>query len=412
MTFIKQANLFNTSIVLLALGLLNGCASHEFKSESVDDAQHRWMQSIVAYKSTIGPPVNDDQSLGQSSLVISEEMRTIVLEKFSHQRKHKAIESLAHWLTSKEGHNMRYDLSANLFPIDSFAQKRGNCLSFTILLVSLAKVLDIDLEYNDVDLPDIWGLEDDQQGLVLFRHMNAVRRTPYRTQIFDLAIDEYDYGFPQKEISEDKAVASLYSNIATQKIQAHDYTSALHYIKYAISLHPQNPDFWVNLGVIYKKDGKINNAERSFLHALNLSDADSLAASNLENLYRQQKQTAKAEYFSKLAAKAKQKNPYVHYKIASEQLDKKRYRSARRSISRAKKLHNQDPRFYVLSSIIEQYNNDFVSAIEDIQTAYTLTVSNDDRRNYSKKARLLAIKANNNKTHTFSDSLLDTTNGE
>jgi len=52
-------------------------------------------------------------------------------------------------------------------------------------------------------------------------------------------------------------------------------------------------------------------------------------------------------------------------------------------------LHNQDPRFYVLSSVIEQHSNDYTSALKDILKAYTLTTSSKEQNFYSQKAKLL-----------------------
>ena len=390
---VSKFNLIVTCLIVALFGQLSGCASQKHQPKHSDANHQQWVQSIVNYKH------NTEHSVDTQALIaaapISDEMRSIVLNKFSHLNKRDAAQSLALWLMSEDGHNMQYDLHADLFPIDAFEQKRGNCLSFTILLVNLADVLGIKLQYNNVHIPNTWGLGSEQQEFVLFRHINAVKHSNKETKIYDLAIEQYDYGFPQKIISETEAIASLHSNISTQKFQAKDYKSAKHHISYAISLYPKNPDFWVNLGVVYKKSGQIINAERSFLHALSINDTDSLAASNLENLYRAQEQFSKAEYYAKLAAKARLKNPYVHYQLATNHLKNKRFNLARKSISKAKKLHNQDPRFFILSSIIEQHRKNFAAAINDMQTAYSLTANDQDREYFSKKVRLLAAKTNN-----------------
>ena len=404
---IVNPNLISTVLLILISCILNGCTSHEYRSENISNQQKQWMQSIVNYKNTVN--YDDNGFIKTPNSLISDEMRSIVLDKFSHMNKSEASANLARWLMSSDGHDMEYDLAADLYPIDSFNQKRGNCLSFTILLVNLADVLDIKLDYNDVHLPNTWGLDTEQQGLILFRHINAVRSNKDRTEIYDLAIEEYDYGYPQRIISEKEAIASLHSNLATQSIQTKDYLTALHHIKYAISSFPNNPDFWVNLGVVYKKSGHDLNAENAFLHALNLKDSDSLAASNLEKIYRKQNKTAKADYFKKIAHRARQKNPYMHYNLAQKYVKEKRFNLAKKSINKAKKLHNQDSRFYVLSSIIAQHNNDFISATKDIQTAYSLTVSAQDRKYFSKKARLLAVKAikNSRSSQAIQDSILN-----
>ena len=372
------------SLFLLLCGCTNNTLNHPFTRDS--DERRIWAQNIQNYH--LFTPQT-------SFFTISDEMRHIVKDKFGQQHKTKAIENLASWLMSDDGHNMSYDLNSNLLPIDAFESKRGNCLSFTILLVNLAKELDIKLDYNDVVLPNIWGFEETQDNFILFRHVNAVRTTNRVFQIFDLAIEEYDFGFPQKIITEQQAAALLNSNIAIQHLNQGKLESALHAIKTAISMDSSNAGSWINLGVIYKNNGQLLEAERALLHALDLNSSNSLAASNLEYLYHQQGQFEKAAYFQKLALKTRQKNPYFHYKLAEDQLQNKQYSIAKKSITKAIKLHDQDPRFFVLSSVIKQHLNKHTSALKDMVKAHQLSVDNEKKQTYSKKAILIAHKIKN-----------------
>jgi len=378
---IKQVTLIGAASVLL---LLSACTSnHSHQTLINNPSHHDWVNNVIDYQQT-------GSLESRTAFTISDEMRQTVRNKFAHLRKGKAVEELAQWLMSEDGHDMRYDLDSNLLPIDAFEQKRGNCLSFTILLVNLAKEIGVDLAYNDVHLPNIWGLETQQESFILFRHVNAIRKTNKVFQIFDLALEEYDFGFPQQIISERQAKALLNSNLAVQHLKLGDQKRALDLIKLAIALDSNNADFWINLGVIFKKDNKLLDAERAFLHALNLDDSDSLAASNLEQLYQQKEQHEKAKYFHELAFKARQKNPYTHFIKAKEHVGNKHFRDAKKSITKAKRLHKQDPRFFALSSVIEQHLNNSASALKDMLKAHQLSVSNDNKQTYSKKAILLA----------------------
>ena len=402
----KNAYLKLVCIYILSL-TFSGCATNVWEKEAVTLEQRYWLESIITYQES---PLVSERNLGAAAslLAISDEMYSFVKQKFPQKNKNIAVEKLARWLMSPDGHNMKYDFNANLTPIEAFEQKRGNCLSFTILLVNLAKVIDVELEYNDVYLPNFWGMEDDESNVVLLRHINAIRKTHTRTQIFDLAIEQYDYGFPQDTISENHAAAWLYSNLSVQYLNNHDLENAFHNIKLAISLVPNNPDFWINLGAIYKNNNQFINSERAFLHALNLGDSDSLAASNLEKLYRQQEMFDKAAYFKKKALYAQRKNPYHHYSKANTFLQLGQFNLAKKSITRAKKLHNQDHRFYLLSSIIEQNRKNYSGALKDILTAHSLS-ANNDKQQYSEKAQLLAIKIKNTlQNDNVSESLLNT----
>lgn len=384
-----------TLTVFAALLCVSGCSIKMTNHHQVIDNEYQqWLQTIVNYRQTINPSSissNHDEPLFQ----ISDEMRSIVRIKFSHLPKRKAMIKLVEWLVDADKYGMQYELNANVPPIEAFEQKQANCLSFTILLVHLSKELGIELQYNNVHLPDIWGLDTGQSHFTLFRHVNAIRKTRNSTQIFDLAIEDYDYGFPQNVISEKHAIALLYSNIAIDYLKSGNSKQALHYIKYAISLYSESADLWVNLGVIYKSQQQYNNAERSLLYAIKLDQGHYLAASNLERIYLKLQKTEKADYFKKHATKARKNNPYLHYVLARQHLKFKRYKSAIKAIDRAKKLHNNDPRFYVLSSAIHQHSKKLIQAIKDLQTAQTLTVDNKQRQKYVDKARLLVTKLQN-----------------
>ena len=381
--------------------LLSACSNKTINHQIPTDQEYQdWFTSIVNYRKTLDNHKTDNSK--EPLFQISEEMRLSVRQNFSHLSKRKAMKEMVKWLIDADKHAMQYNLNANFPPIEAFERKQANCLSFTILLVNLAKEIDIELQYNDVHLPDIWGLDSENGPFTLFRHVNAIRKTINSTQIFDLAIEDYDYGYPQQVISESHAIAQLYSNIAIDYMKDNNEEKALHHMKYALSLYSSSADFWVNLGVVYKRMSQLKNSERALVYALTLDRHHFLAASNLQRLYELQGLSEKASYYEKLATKARNKNPYLHYVTAKKQLESKRYKSALKSIAKAKKLHDSDPRFYVLSSIIHQQSHDFIQAIKDLQKAQTLTVDNKERQAYIDKARLLVPKLQNQQNESQS----------
>ncbi len=323
---------------------------------------------------------------------VSDETRKLIQRKFTSKDKHKRARRLAQWLIESSGHDMEYKIEANLTPDEAFKKRQGNCLSFTILLITLANDLGIKLKYTDVDLPSMWSL-DEQAGLVFYRHINAIYRTATHTQIFDLAIEDYDAGFPQRTISQQAAGALLHSNLGVDQLRKDNQELAYHHLKLAASLDPSNPDLWINLGAAYKRFEQFDLAEHSFKIALELDDKQSLAASNLERLYRQLNQNALADRFGKIAHRARQKNPYVQYKLAQEQLDRKKFRPAKRTIKRAIKLHSEDPKFFELSSVIHQHLGQYKEAILDLEKAFNMSKDVDERGRYFDKVRLVAKRA-------------------
>ena len=369
------------------LVLLAGLASCAHQSAGVTD--NAWTQGVINYRQTL--PINHPDQL-ETVLQISDAMRNEVTMRFSTMPKHTAARRLAEWLLDEEGQNMRYDIEANLAPRDAFAQRRGNCLSFTLLLVALAESIDIGIKINAVDIPDTWGLDEDV-GMVFYRHVNGVLKTPQRKQIFDLAMQRYDAGYPQRVISRDQAMALFLNNLAIDKLSNQQLSQAVHPLKLAVSHSPKNPDLWANLGVVMKRLGKMKQAEQAFLFAYGLNRYHVPAISNLERFYREQNLSSRTALFAKRAERARKSNPYYHFQVAQSDYAEQHYSKAGRRIKAAIKLHNQDPRFFELKSRIEQQQHNYRSAIESLTKAYKVSFGTQQRDRYLSKAKLVSQRA-------------------
>ena len=381
--------LFPTILISL---FISGCATTRpaiSPNELIGDSNKSWLESVLGYEASLP---QDHPHLIENMFSVSDGIRDIVRSKFGKGTKHTRARNLANWLINEDGHDMAYDLEANFIPDQAFYERRGNCLSFTILLVTLANDLGIELKFNDVDLPNTWDL-DEEAGYVFYRHINAILKTPNYTQVFDLAMQDYDEGFPQRTISERSAGALLHSNLGVDAFKEHDLDRALHHLTLATSIDPKNSDLWINLGAVYKRDQKMQAAENAFKMAHSLDDKNSLAASNLERLYRGQSRIRLADRFQRLAARARLDNPYVQYKRANKQFENQKYKLARKSIKRAIKLHDLDPRFYELSSRINQRLKRYKPALLDLEKAFKLAKNTEDRGRYYDKVKLVAAWA-------------------
>ena len=352
-------------------------------------AANAWLQEIYDYRHTLGPQHPDSVD---SLLIISDEMRSQVVSRFGKQPRHRAVRNLARWLIDEGGHNMEYDVLANLTPLQAFEKRRGNCLSFTILLRVLAKELDINIEINEVDIPNTWSM-DEQLGMVYYRHVNAMLNTVATRQIFDLAMERYYAGYPQKFISEEQALALLHNNRAMDLLGVNDPQQAIHNIKLAISLDRNNSDIWTNYGVLMKRGGQLDRAKFAFVRALELDKYSIPAASNLERFYREQGEFAKAKQLEKQAKRARLTNPYHHYQLALQDYKDERYQRARRATERAIGLHDMDPRFYELRSLIAQKQFRYSVALKSLKKAVRLASSDEQRGKYLSKAQLVSRRA-------------------
>jgi len=371
---------------ILALGLLvSACAT-----PPTQEIKESWMMQVVDYETTLG---DDHKDSVDNLFKVTPEMRNTVVSKFGKLPPHRAALKMAKWLVDKKtGKGMIYEVGANLTPQQAYEDNRGNCLSFTLLLLQLADELDIKLNVNEVDLPDFWS-ENEERDLIFYRHVNAIYKTDRHTQVFDLAIEEYGEGYPQRFIGKRHAAALLYSNIGIQKLQKKDLDEALHYLKLAVSMHPRSSDMWINLAAALKRTNHPERAEQAYLRAVALNDRDSIAASNLERLYRYQGRDAQAKKFQKLADRARRRNPYIHYRKAQTAFKNEQYSTARKSIKRAIKLHNEDPKFYALRSMLKQVNKNYIGALKDLEKAHNMSTNTEQRGRYRNKVDRVIARA-------------------
>lgn len=368
-------------IVLLGLSFgLGGCAT-----APSDAVVHQSIEPILSYYNNL-PSDHPDRL--ETLLSLPEHAKQLVKLEFEHYPKSVRGAQLAMWLMAPEDHDLNYDVNANLIPSQVFQQRRGNCLSFSLLLQQLAKELDLELHLNQVDLPDMWG-QSNNQDLIFYRHVNALQKNRNHTRIFDLALENYRPGLPQRVLTQDQGVALLFSNLGIQFLQNNEPEKALHYLMLAASLYPNNPDMWVNLGSAYKKSQQWSMAERTYLMAFDLDDSNSLAASNLDRLYRLIKRPNKAKVYANLAQKARMRNPYIRFERARTAFAAKRYSEASKNIKHAIKLHAKDPQFFELSSRIKQAKKSYVAALKDLEKAHNLSTDEGERLRYAGKVEMV-----------------------
>ena len=378
-------------IAALWLSLLSGCATTKPSSfHSSESSKPDWLNSILEYEKTLESSSPDHI---ENLFFISPTTKEWVKGHFTQRDKHARAKALVDWMLDDDaGLGMKYQLGANLNPQQALDQRLGNCLSFTMLLVTLANELGVELQYNDVDIPSAWG-QDENAGLVFYRHVNAVYKSNSLSQVFDLAMEDYDSAFPQRVISQQAAAAMFHANLGIDALKKENYKLALHHSKLSVSLDPDNSYLWINLGVVIKRSGDLALAERIFKTSLKINDFNSLASSNLERLYREQGRTRLANIFRKRAERARSNNPYVQFKRAKEQFGQQNYKVARKHINKAIRLHNLDPNFFEFRSQIHQHFKRYRLALLDLQSASNLSNDLKQRGRYYKKGKLIATRA-------------------
>lgn len=380
----KLSSIKHITLACIAILLLSSCASAPRPiTQQTQVSEQGWVDSVVHYQSNQLALKDFDPS---SVFRLSPDIKFEVLSRFATTPNDLIGKRVSQWMLAKDGLNMKYDLTANLTPVEAYRQRRGNCLSFTLLLAALTKQLGVDIKFNLVETPQTWDLNE-SLGMIFLRHINGVQKIDYRNQslIFDLAVEQYSPGYPQKIIHPTEAVALLQNNMALDLIAERKLVKAERLFKSAISTYPENPDIWVNYGVLKKRQGEFNKAIFAFRKAYKLNPRNILAVSNLERIYKQQGQQDLAENFAKAANAARKSNPYLHYFSAIEAYKDENYKTALKSTNKALGLHKYDPRFYELKNLIAQRQGNFNTARRALIKARRLASNQVQAKKFNNK---------------------------
>lgn len=109
--------------------------------------------------------------------------------------------------------------------------------------------------------------------------------------------------FPGKGSRAKWEEAMKYSSAGIQQARKGDFESAKSSFEKAISVYNQDPAFYFNLGLVYKKMNKADQAETYYKYALKIDPKYSNAWINLGSLYGSQEKITESIYAYKQARK-------------------------------------------------------------------------------------------------------------
>jgi Flp pilus assembly protein TadD len=322
---------------------------------------------------------------------ITPEMRKFLKRYIPAGSSYSKLQRLMEVVMEKSFLGWEFDPFKTYGAADTFNNRKGNCISYSIMMTALGRELGLKMYFNEVHIPPTWDIQINQT-VVLFRHVNVLTRAGGRRLILDLDIESYDSSYPQYRITDIAAEAHYYNNRGTDYLKADDMENAFLYFKKALTLQPDQAFIWVNMGVLYLRYGHHQEAESAFLRALALDPSELTAISNLQRLYVLQDNTELANYYKQEAELSRMKNPYYRYYLAQKLMDENQPDLALEHIKWAIREYKKEHRFYFIEAKIYSRLGRKDDAEKSLERAAELTKNEDSRLLYqSKISRLRGI---------------------
>ncbi|MCG8462806.1 MAG: tetratricopeptide repeat protein [Holophagales bacterium] len=244
----------------------------------------------------------------------------------------------------ERGLGITYGSSATHTAAATFEARSGNCLSFTLLFVSLARHLGLQAYFVEVDEVTGWS----QRGGVSLAHWHMFAEVELDNglmQVDFLPWAERRYRLRQR-IGEDRARAHYFNNMGVEILTGGDTAGAVAFFERALELDPAFAPASVNLAAAQRRAGRPRVAEKLLLGVLAAEPDNVQAASNLASLYLTLGEPAKAGTWIETRHELRQKNPFYHFRLGLEALAAEQAAEARDHLRRAITLQGDEAIFH------------------------------------------------------------------
>jgi Flp pilus assembly protein TadD len=287
----------------------------------------------------------------------------------------------------KNGLGIRYGNTETRTAIETFKAKSGNCLSFTVLFVAMARHLGLRAyfkEVAEVTSRDLLG-----ETTVSNYHMFAEVELDNGVATVDFLPGTDKKYTKIQRISDQRALAHFYNNRGIEGLTAQQLDLSVAYLKKALATDPSFVPAWTNLGVAQRRRGDTVEAEAAYRGALGQDANDLTALSNLAALYLAQGRQREAAPLMARVDAHMQENPFHHYRLGLDALKMGDLEVALRYFKEAARRQPEDTRLHLAMADIYQRQGDGLKEMEALKRA--LRASHDADQREALQTRIAAL---------------------
>jgi len=240
--------------------------------------------------------------------------------------------------------NFEYDSSLTLTAADTFDRRTGNCLGFSSMFIAMAREAGLKAWFQEVKIPPTWT--NVNETLLVSMHINAVVQDAQAEYVVDVTGAKRAEWVRIRKLSDAEAEAQFYNNHGADALIEKDLARAFAYLEKAIRIAPDTSYIWSNLGVVYNRNGQVEDAKQAYHTALDINPAETVALNNLQTIYVEEGNLVQAEKVRSKVERHRRKNPYYLHHLSAQAVEEQRYEAAIKLLSRAIKMNDAVYQFH------------------------------------------------------------------
>ena len=377
---------FLASTAALAVMFLSACATpFEVDSQMQSDGV---TPDMLVNQSPLAGDLGPQDVAGVNILELTPEMRSYIDDHIRDRTdENERLRLLIFAVMGERTFRLEYDESTRT-AAETFRDRRGNCLSFTNMFIAMARYVGLEARYQEVDVPPDWSMSG--QAFLLSRHVNLEVRTRYNdVQIIDFNVYDFKIRHNRRIISDRRGRAHYFNNLGAELMLSGDTEQALVHFQQSLIEDDDFSPAWINLGILYRREGYPAYAEAAFRHALELDHRDLVAMSNLASLYEAQGFTETALLYRERVESHRMKNPYYRYLLANEAFAAGDYQTAVEHLDFAIDKRRDEDRFLALMGMSRLMLGDRKESEKWMRRAEEAASKDADKLRYHNKLELL-----------------------
>ena len=310
-------------------------------------------------------------------------VRSLRLDDESGRFSERRLNKLVARLYGADGIRLSYATGHTTGASETWHNKRGDCLSLTILAYASARFLGIDARMQEVQVPVAVDRRDGVE--FISGHVNVLVRNESEVslngRVFGVGSFIIDFE-PQvgsrrsgQELSDAEIVGRYYNNRGTEYFVQKDDARAYAYYRAAIEAAPGFAPASANLAQLYVRRGMRAGAEQLLRHAIALGGSSYAPMRSLHQLLLAEGRLSEAQHYAQVLAKRQNEDPYYWLSRGIGALRDARFGDAIDALERAQSL---------------------TSGFEEIHYHLALAYSRNGQRQAADKQLALLTAINNN----------------
>jgi Tfp pilus assembly protein PilF len=262
------------------------------------------------------------------------------------------LNQIATAILGEQGLHLIYTKDANGSARETFRRRQGNCLSFALLTVAVARAYGLTAGFCEVNTYPRWN----RSGHLIteIRHLDVrVSTESAQFQLDPLRASESRGPVAStKEVSDARAFAHYYSNLAVLRVAEGAVADAQPLFDRALAADPTAAVVWVNKGSSMKLMGDLAGARECLERAVREDPEEPAALESLADLDVAAGSLKPAAQLERKVERYRLRNPYYLSHLAHTEYLSRRYREADRHLRRAIAIKDDEPEFYELRILV------------------------------------------------------------